>query len=873
MNPDDSSRETLTRRQFFAQAAIVSGALATPVSLFGQAEAAASGEAVAMHELVRGWKLKSVEPGAELTPEFLIAAATAADGWLPIAAMPAMVPDVLLAHAKIDAPWLPGGTEKCFWMGQKDWVYALKFSAPAGRASRLRFLGLDGKAEVYLNGQRLASHSDEAAPLTVEVGQVLRPENSLVICFRAKTGKSAGAEDGRQRPNGSYLGPNPDLSSVGVFDQVLLETSAGNTLDEAVASVSLDESLSTGTVTVDAAGSTGLQSVSLRLRLLDPAGRMVEESITPAKVTEGRFNCHCLVKVARPQLWWPRGYGRQPLYRVQVTLLAEGRPQQTWQRTIGFRRVTMPEPLHFVVNGVPILLRGGDWVTPNLLSRVWDQAREERLFALAENANFNAYRIWGSVMVPHDNFYEMADARGFLLWQDFARLPLKPDESSRARAREMATRQLKRLKHHPSVLCWCGGNEAAMWAHEDYNKDFTDHGPWPGLVAAEEVGAICKQLDPDRYYQPSSPFGGVNANDPREGNTHGYTNMWFVPGYDYLNFASEDTRIAAPVVHSLQRFMKPEHLWPAGYSTLYVHGNRHPFPDSWMPYTAAESWKKTGPVEQFYDATDLGGLVYRLGMAEGLYYQDTVERQRRGRPAEEPGDRRCCGGYIVWKYNDSWPSVYSAKVDFFLEPYHAYYALRRAYAPVMLSFDLDTFIHLWAVNDSTKPVSGTIKIQLYHLEQNEFRKEIVREVTVPPGKSKVVVRLDQAGIRAFRKEHILFATLTDQAGYVVARTNAFADIERRLTFPAAKLTVKVAAGALEITTDKFARAANLTGDAAGDAFGWFFEDNYFDLLPGEKKTVRILGDHRSGRITAKPWYSPHSSTVQWQRSLSAGANP
>jgi hypothetical protein len=407
-----------------------------------------------------------------------------------------------------------------------------------------------------------------------------------------------------------------------------------------------------------------------------------------------------------------------------------------------------------------------------------------------------------------------------------------------------------------------------MWAHEDYNKDFQDHGPWEGLAAAEEVGAVCKELDPDRYYQPSSPYYGMNPNDPREGNTHGYTNMWFVPGYDYLNFASEDTRIAAPPLHSLKRFMAPEDLWPEGYSTLSLPGNKHPFPKTWLPYTTSESWKKTGPVEQFYDAMDASSLVHRLGMAEALYYQDTVERQRRGRPAEEAGDRRCCGGYIVWKYNDSWPQVYSAKVDFFLEPYHAYYTLRRAYAAVMLSFDIGTFIYLWAVNDGTVPVRGTVKIQLYHLERCEFRKEIVREVTVAPGKSVVVVQLDKAGIRAFRKEHLLFATLTDGSGTVLARANAFADIERRLTFPEAKLDVKVENGLLVITTDKFARTVTLAGDANGDAFGWFFEDNYFDLMPGEKKVVRILGDHAKGRISAKAWYSPHTAAVDWQRAVS-----
>ena len=821
------------------------------------------------HEIAKGWKIKSVAPRAVLDAAFLAEAERAdpQNGWLAAATMPAMVHDILLQHGKIEAPWLPGGTAKCHWVAEQDWVYAVQFAIErSGRENWLRLMGLEAKVEVYLNGERIASHADKL-PLAVNVSERIRPQNTLVLHFHAGSGrgKAALTQPVRRSNHGSYLGPNPAISAIGVFDKVFVEISEGNLISELVTDVSLNGPLTKGTVTVDVAGTSHLPAVEARVRLLGPDRRIVVESTTPAAVAGDAFSTRCVLNVDHPSLWWPRGYGAQPLYRAEITLFADGRPQQTVRRSIGFRRVTMPDRLHFVVNGVPVLIRGGAWVTPNLMSDVWDQAREERLFALAENAYFNAFRIWGSVAAPHDNFYEMADARGFLLWQDFTRLAMRPDEHSRAVCREKATGLIKRLKHHPSILCWCGCNEAAMWAHEDYNKDFTDHGPWKGLAAAEDVGVVCKQLDPDRYYQPSTPYYGMNPNDPREGNTHGYTNMWFVPGYDYLNFASEDTRIAAPVLHSLKRFMAPEDLWPAGYSTLSLHGNRYPFPETWLPYTTGESWKKTGPVEQFYDATDAAGLVHRLGMAEALYYQDTVERQRRGRPATEATDRRCCGGYIVWKFNDSWPQVYSAKVDYFLEPYHAYYALRRAYAPVLLSFDIDTFIYLWAVNDSPEPVSGTVRIQLYHLERNEFRKEIVREVTVAPGKSVVVVQLDQAGIRAFRREHILFATLTDKLGHVIARANAFADIERRLAFPDAKLDVKVENGALVIATDKFAHCVTLQGDADGDPFGWFFEDNYFDLLPGETRAVRILGEHTQGRITAKPWYSPHTTIVDWKR--------
>src|SRR5512135_80926 len=131
MKTETSPRELLTRRQFLLQTAAVGGALATPVGALGQGEPVASGDAVEATELLRGWSLKSIEPQADLTAEFLSQAgrAAAADGWLPIAAMPAMVHDVLLAHGKIEEPWLPGGTEKCFWTRERDWVYALRFSA------------------------------------------------------------------------------------------------------------------------------------------------------------------------------------------------------------------------------------------------------------------------------------------------------------------------------------------------------------------------------------------------------------------------------------------------------------------------------------------------------------------------------------------------------------------------------------------------------------------------------------------------------------------------------------------------------------------------------------------------------------------------
>jgi beta-galactosidase/beta-glucuronidase len=796
--------------------------------------------------------------------------------------MPTMVHDVLIDHRRIETPWLPGAAAACQWVAESDWVYGTRFRAedPMAR-SYLRFEGLDTITDVYLNGRKIASHCNMYEPLRVEVSGKLGPVNTLTLHFhsvfemrdgrRTRVGRIGPEPSQRVRRShqnyGNYLGPQPSFSRVGVYAPVYLETLGDIEITEVMTGASLDESLTRGAVTVDVAGHA-IRSTDATIRVLVSDaidGATVAETTQRKPLSEGGFSTRVTLPVDRPKLWWPRGYGDQSLYRVRVQVEDTDTILDHASRTIGFRRVTMPQRLHFEINGVPVRLWGGDWVTPRWQTAVWDPRRAEMLLQMAENANFNAFRVWGVIESPPNAFYEMAAERGFLIWQDFTDLPLAPDVESRAICRREATATIKRLKHYPSIIAWCGCNESAMWNHEAFNGRLEHRGPWRGLPAAEEVGEICGKLDPERYYQPSSPYYGIDPNDPQEGNTHGYTNMWWVPGYDYLNFASEDTRIAAPQLHSLKRFMEPQHIWPPDYSPVYTHGDVYPYPKTWLRYTTGSSWKKTGPVELFYDANDPASLVYRLGMAEALYYQDVIERQRRGRDATDATDRRRCGGYLVWKFNDSWPHIYSGKVDYFLEPYHVYYALRHAFAPVMLSFDKGAYIYLWAVNDSPRAVSGRVRIQLFHPDRNEVRKEIVRDAEVAPGKSRVVVRLDEAGIGTFRREHILHAALVDDSGRQIADAFSYGDIERRMRFPDAKLDVTVVDGVLKIRSDRFARAVTLTGDADGDCFGWFFEDNYFDLMPGETKAVRILGEHAEGRVSAKAWYSPHVTTVEWSR--------
>ena len=827
-------------------------------------------------ELAKNWKIIKIEPTANLSPG-AIASLSKSDQWIPVNTMPRMIHQVLMENGKMPEPWLPGVAEKFMWVSESDWVYGCTFNTSnPNDISFLYFGGLDCIVDVYLNNECIATNTNVLYPIRVEVTGKLKKVNTLYLhfhtVFETQNDKPAPIKTYKgmqvRRPSQNYLnylGPYPYFSKYGVYGKVLLETTYGKEITTCMVGSDVDQTLTKGTVTIDIEGVTNESRCEILVNIFDELNNKVASNTTKPIISDNSFRAQINVPVQNPNLWWPRGYGNQNLYKAVTKLIINGKEHQSITKTIGFRRITQPTLLHFEVNNTPIKLWGGDWVSPQWHTLVWDKERAAELIRMAEIANFNTFRVWGVVEAPDDDFYEMCDKKGFLLWQDFTELPLSPDEKSLSVCREEAALLIKRLKNHPSVLLWNGGNENALWHHKEYNGQLLDRGEWPGVKAGIEVAGVVNKLDPNRYFQPTSPWLGIDPNDPREGSTHGYTNMWYVPGYDFLNFAAEDTRIAAPVLHSCKKFMRNEEIFPEGYTTLSLHGNKLPYPESWLKYTTSESWKKTGPVELFYDADNAEQLIYRIGMAEALYYRNTIEQQRRGRPATANSDERRCGGYIVWKYNDSWPQIYSAKVDYFLEPYHAYYALKRAFEPVMLSFEVGTYIWLWAINDSPETVTGKVTIQLFHPMLNQTRATIERQVEVKPGKSLVVVQLDEAGIGSFRREHVLHASLTDENGTMIAETFAPGDIERRTLFPDAKIDITVSEGKLILKSDKYAYNVTLTGNDNGDNFGFLFSDNYFDMMPGVEKTIEILGKKTKGDITVKAWYSDKVSTVAWQK--------
>jgi hypothetical protein len=222
--------------------------------------------------------------------------------------------------------------------------------------------------------------------------------------------------------------------------------------------------------------------------------------------------------------------------------------------------------------------------------------------------------------------------------------------------------------------------------------------------------------------------------------------------------------------------------------------------------------------------------------------------------------------HLIWKFADTFPLIYSAIVEYYAEPYIPYYEAKRSYEPVMCCFDIRDSITIWLVNDGIRDVSGVLEYGLFTPGTNTFLELRKIDASMRAGLSGEVVSLD--GFGQFRTENILYARFIDRTNNIDYQNYDYVEIERRLMFPEAKLKLSASTngdGLLYIESDSFARCVELSASDGGDEFGFYFSDNYFDLIPGIKKIITIEGRRKKGLIKAKAHYSPYISSLDWNR--------
>lgn len=808
------------------------------------------------------------------------------------------VQEVLLREGRIDREVLTGHTESCSWMAEKDWIYRCSFAALPGEGrTLLRFGGVDTAADVFLNGEHLAFHDDQFLPLQLDVTEKLREQNEVYVYFhsplrvvRERLEALPEAVRGRMDPVSVLRKSSLDfgdfggvkLTTVGLFEDVALIRADRCLIEWTDVETTFNDRYDRAEIRLRTWVSGEAADVEMRCLLYGPDG---QEAVRGAASFSGGA-AETLLTVSSPRLWWPKNYGDQPLYRLCVSLYAGDRLLDREEKTLGLRNLQISGDMRFRVNGKEIKLWGGNMVPMDGFTHRWNPQRSAQILALLENSNMNCLRIWGGGCPYGESFFEECDRAGIMIYHDFyLNWAYYPEtEAYRRLYRREAEYHVRRLKHHACILLWSGGNETYMHNEENaYEQPDMGYRPFK-----EDFAAVCRRLDPGRLYLTSSPCGGNYPSDPSEGDGHPlyYTYRHSVEKYPV--FVSESARTSTGPLRSLLRFMKEEDIWPEGYVNqvtypqteeqrqTYLNATEKffvplwkkvPIPQTWAKWSASFFAGESAAVERFYEAHDAESLVYRYNAAYADFMRTYSEGVRRGKPHYDLTGRRRSNGYLLWKINDTWPQFYCSLIDYFLETYIPYYQVRRSFSPVLLSFETDDHILLWGVNDTAEEVRGELTVRGFSMAYNRVMQEMRLPVRLAPGESRVLTDLDE--ISPILREWAIYACLTREDGSVAARSDTFIELERYLMFPEARLDLSAEGDELVLTTDRFAHCVELTGNEDGDEFGWFFEDNYFNLFPFETKRVRILGRHHRGTVTAKAHYSPFASSVR----LEGGTRP
>ena len=654
------------------------------------------------------------------------------DGWSlvsPQATVPATVPGCvhtdLLAAGLIPDPYLDDNEERLAWIGRAEWAYTVDFNLDSRLAAAERVdldcAGLDTVATLTLNGVTIGETANMHRRYRFAVGHLLRVRNQLRVTFHSPYEYAESVRTALGSRPGAYDEPlnfirkmacnfgwdwGPKLVTAGIWRPIgLTGWSTGRFTDVRVLSTgdgvvqahaAVDRTSDTPlTVTVSVAGASASA----------PAG----DSAT-VWVTAESF-----------ERWWPRGYGEQPLYDCVVTLSTpDGTVLDTVTRRIGFRSVhldTTPDaagtPYAISVNGVPVFVRGVNWIPDDCFPSRVTRSRLAGRFDQAAGANVNYLRVWGGGVYESDDFYELADERGLLVGQDFlfacSAYPEEPPIGAEVEAE--ARDNVARLAHHPSLVVWTGNNEC-QWGHADWGwRSTLNDQTWGSGYYDDVLPAVVSELDPTRPYWPGSPWSGsaaLHPNDPDHGTTHIW-DVWNTDDYTRYRhyrprFVGEFGYQAPPAYATLRRALsdKPlrtdspglRHHQKAIDGDLKLHRGL----DAHLP-----------PPRDFDDWLWLTQLNQARAVELGVTHFRSLQPH--------------CQGTIVWQLNDCWPVTSWSAVDGDGRRKPLWYALRRAYADRLLTIQPTlSGLSLVAVNDTTTAWETTVSIARSGLDGRTLAK-------------------------------------------------------------------------------------------------------------------------------------------------------
>lgn len=783
--------------------------------------------------------------------------------------VPGDVSDDCLQAGLIEDPYFYENYKDSQWITQTDWCYERTFHVQLSdleERTYLRFDGVDTYSDVYINGVKIGSTSNMHLAYEFPVDGLLKDgENVLSVQLRNIFDVMG---DEPQYKYGSIFHANrifvrkaqchfswdwaPKFPGYGIYRDVTLVSEKKT----AVENVGVETHVS-GDATFRISFREKFCGEMDLLVSLD--GKCVLNETYTVSAKRLLKNIH----IENPKLWWPRGYGEQPVYEYTFRQHYEDKVVEH-RGTFGFREIAIDKSaidsdnLRFtiMINGKPIFCRGSNWVPADCMTGRLTDEKYYQLVKTAADANYNMLRVWGGGIYEKDCFYEYCDRMGILVWQDFmfscSEIPEDNLEFIQEITKE-AEYQVKRLRNHPSLTLWCGMNEVfnTFGEGDEHYSLFTLHYLLRGVTA---------QLSHWIPYERTSPFSFTDIqNHSYEGDCHnnlsdhclfdvafsGFEEVnhqgqtaWEslrdrIKNYERFltvtksNFSSECAIMGLCSYDTLRKFTPPEELRLE--STF--------FKDRFLgnPYVQV--------MPAFYDR--------QQKLAEGMFgkpenLQDLVKKAGVGHADIMRTEIVYCRsndrswGFMNWMYNDIWPTGTWSVIDYYMDKKPAYYAMKRSFTPQLLALlRVDDDYYICCVNDKQQPLEITATVSAHRYDGT-----VLQQTSIPvkvAGGDRLMQKLPEA----FAQGDYLQVVAEENGS--LRDTYHLGRYREEPMEPKYSITVELLEdGALvHLSAHSFVPCVKLYGGE-----GAIYEDNFFDMAAGETRTVRITGGTRELKVVS-----------------------
>lgn len=749
----------------------------------------------------------------------------------------------LLLNNKISDPFYSDNEKQLQWIENENWVYRTQFQISKKELDysniELVFEGIDTYSKVFLNGKEILNADNMFRVWKKEVKKNLKiGKNSLEIIFTSavKQGKLEAKKLSYTLPEKERVFVRkaqyqfgwdfaPRFVGVGIWKPVNLEFWN----DAKIELVKHTQNITNQSAKINFLVQINAQKSGTYFLKINDFGKIYS-------LKSGINTIFVPHEIKNPKLWWSNGLGEPHLYHFDISLAKNQEYIDSKSIKIGLRTVeviqekdNMGSSFYFKLNGIPVYMKGANIVPPNAFPSEITKSDYEQLVKEAKFANMNMLRVWGGGIYPDNNFYNACDENGILVWQDFMfACSMYPGDSNFLNSvKNEVIDQVNNLQNHPSLAIWCGNNEndegwhnwgwqkQLNYSKQDSTKIWNDYIKLFRKIIPKILDSVSAQKT--IYWQSSPKNGWGRKLAYEEGDVHYWGVWWGLEPFEKYEekvgrFVSEYGFQGLPNIETLQSVAKVMSFDDTGIK----NHQKHAVGFETITKNMELYYKVPSKFEDF-------AYVSQLLQARGM--KTAIEAHRRAKPYNM--------GTLFWQLNDPWPVISWSAIDFYGSRKAFWYQAKKSFQDILISFQKENNEYkIWLNNDIPKDIIGTLDLKLLSFEGKEIWKQS-RTITLEKNSSKVYEKIVTS---SFKNDDLvkcfLMATFSPLASTDNISAHFFFIAPKNLGLTKPKIRVKkIDDKTIELTSDVLAKDVYLNNKNGN------LSDNYFDLLPNEKKYI------------------------------------